>query len=561
MRGLTLLVSLSLALPGARASAQGVTLDHYRAAETPRDGFALARPRSLGHLGFAASLHLDYALAPLRAQTAGARAPVDHQLVGQVGVALGAFDRLVVALRLPVSLVLDGGAAMVGPPAARDPAASGAGLGDLALTLRYRVVGDDADAFALAIQTEATAPIAEAASPSQDLAGEAGVSFTPELLAEVRFAPVRITASAGARFREAAVYRALRVQHELTWGLAIGVDIVPDVLDAMLEGFGATPLDRFGEARASPVELLLGARVRPVAPLYLGLAGGLGLGDGYGAPVFRGVFTIGYADAEALPITEAEPDDIARDAPREDEAAIGRAEAERAEVERARAEREERERWRVPPATRPEYGQLDRDGDHIFDADDRCVLDREDFDEIMDGDGCPEEDADADAVADVVDICPTTPGVESADPATRGCPARAFVSDTGSIVITERVEFATGSDRILPESEGVLGDVLSILLSSESVRTVRVEGHTDDRGRDDANMRLSTARAASVRRWLVERGVDVARLRAWGCGEVHPLAPNRRRADRQRNRRVEFLILDPRPAELAPLREGCEEAP
>lgn len=544
------------------ARAQGVTLDHYRAAETPLDGFAIARPRALGHLGLAASLHLDYALEPLRGSASGTGALlVEHQLAGQLGVAVGAFDRFVGAVRVPVVLMMEGApGATTDPTASRDPVVSGAGIGDLALTLRYRVLGEEDDAFALAIQTEATVPLAEAAGAAQDLAGDAGVTFTPELLVEGRVAPVRFTASVGARFREAAVYRALRVQHELTWGLAVGVDIAPEVLEVMLEGFGTTPLDRFGEASASPVELLLGVRVRPIAPLFVGLAGGVGLGDGYGAPSARAVLMVGYADAEVARIpSEVDPRDEEARRAREAEEATARAAAAAAEAA-AEAERAElaRRAERVDPPTRAEYGQLDRDGDHIVDAEDACLLDREDFDEIADADGCPEEDADEDAVADAIDVCPMTPGVASDDPEVRGCPERAFVSESGSIVITERVEFATGSDRILRESEPVLGDVLAIIQSSEGLRSVRIEGHTDDRGRDDANVRLSRARAASVRRWLIERGVDGSRLAAWGCGEAHPLAPNRSRGDRQRNRRVEFLIVDPRPAELT-LREGCAE--
>lgn len=557
MRAQAVLALALLAAAPSAARAQGVTLDHYRAAETPRDGFAIARPRALGHVGLAASLHLDYALEPLRGSASDTGAPlVDHQMTGQLGLAIGVLDRLVGAVRLPVVLLMEGTQGSDG-----DPRASGAGIGDLALSFRFLLVGDDDEPFALALQTEATVPLAEAASAAQDLAGEAGVSFTPELIAEGRIAPVRVTASVGARFREEAVYAALRVQHELTWGLAVGVDVVTDVLEAMLEAFGTTPLDRFGDALASPVELLLGVRVRPLAPLYVGVAGGLGLGDGYGAPVFRGVLMVGYADAEAARIPRAiDEAALEQELPASAEASAG-ASSVAAPVEPADAQGSDAEAEagpRVEPPVRAEYGQLDRDGDHIVDAEDGCLLDREDFDEIADADGCPEDDADEDGIADGRDACPVTAGVESDEDSTRGCPARAFVSGAGAIVITERVEFATGSDRILPGSEPVLRDVLAIIQSSEGLRTVRIEGHTDDRGRDAANLRLSRARAASVRRWLVERGVDPARLSAWGCGELHPLAPNRTRTERQQNRRVEFLIVDPRPPELA-LRDRCEE--
>jgi outer membrane protein OmpA-like peptidoglycan-associated protein len=111
--------------------------------------------------------------------------------------------------------------------------------------------------------------------------------------------------------------------------------------------------------------------------------------------------------------------------------------------------------------------------------------------------------------------------VASEDPTVSGCPARAYIGERGALVIRDRVEFATGSDRILRASEAVLNDLLSILQSSPDVTRVRIEGHTDDQGADSANIRLSRARAASVRRWLVTHGIAAERLEAWGCGELH----------------------------------------
>ena len=561
MKRLGLLVLAALFTSGIASSAraQGVALDQYRAAETPLDGFVVTRPRTLGHLRAAAGLHLDFALAPLRGSASATGATlVDHELAAQAGIALGLLDRIVVAARLPVVLSMGGPGAAAGAPFLRDPAASGPGLSDLALSGRYRLVGEEEDVFALAMGTEATIPLAEAASSGQDLAGEAGATFTPELAAELRFLPVRITANLGARFRERALYASLRVQHELTWALAVSVDAIPDVLEVMLEGWGTTPIDRFGNAVRSPVEVLLGARVRPLAPLFIGLAGGAGIGDAYGNPELRVVLTAGWADVEGLPAereraraAEAEPETVT-------EAAQSTPEDETVTPDETATETAT-PRDRVVPPGREAYGQLDRDGDRLVDAVDQCVLDREDYDEIEDADGCPEEDADADQVLDVEDACPTTPGVHTDDAETRGCPARAYISERGTIVITERVEFATGSDRILGQSEAVLGDVLAILQSAEDVTRVRIEGHTDDRGRDAANLRLSTARAASVRRWLEAHGIAAERLEAWGCGELHPREPGTSTRARQANRRVEFFIVDPMPPELQ-LREGCVEA-
>jgi len=72
--------------------------------------------------------------------------------------------------------------------------------------------------------------------------------------------------------------------------------------------------------------------------------------------------------------------------------------------------------------------------------------------------------------------------------------------------------------------------------------TVRVEGHTDDTGSLDANMKLSNARAESVVKALVERGVKNERLKAQGFGPTKPRAQGTSKESRTLNRRIEFKI-------------------
>ncbi|HUT77289.1 MAG TPA: OmpA family protein, partial [Polyangia bacterium] len=68
--------------------------------------------------------------------------------------------------------------------------------------------------------------------------------------------------------------------------------------------------------------------------------------------------------------------------------------------------------------------------------------------------------------------------------------------------------------------------------------------HTDDRGKRDYNVDLSERRAQSVRRYLIDVGVEAGRLEAKGFGPEKPLAPNITAGGRARNRRVEFHITD-----------------
>jgi outer membrane protein OmpA-like peptidoglycan-associated protein len=75
------------------------------------------------------------------------------------------------------------------------------------------------------------------------------------------------------------------------------------------------------------------------------------------------------------------------------------------------------------------------------------------------------------------------------------------------------------------------------------VGRVRIEGYTDNVGPPDMNVRLSRERAESVRERLIAHGVPRARLETQGFGESHPTAPNRTRAGRAKNRRVEFVAV------------------
>jgi outer membrane protein OmpA-like peptidoglycan-associated protein len=110
------------------------------------------------------------------------------------------------------------------------------------------------------------------------------------------------------------------------------------------------------------------------------------------------------------------------------------------------------------------------------------------------------------------------------------------------IDIGEKVYFDSGADTIQKRSFELLEQVAGVLKSATYIQKVRVEGHTDDRGKDEYNMELSARRAASVVRFLEERGVTGDRLESQGFGESKPIATNKNEAGRGQNRRVEFMI-------------------
>ena len=89
---------------------------------------------------------------------------------------------------------------------------------------------------------------------------------------------------------------------------------------------------------------------------------------------------------------------------------------------------------------------------------------------------------------------------------------------------------------------------LAELIAAGGPGEIAIEGHTDAKGDDAYNKRLSEQRAAAVKAYLVDKGVDESRLRTIGLGELRPIAPNAKadgsddEAGRQRNRRVEVIL-------------------
>ena len=86
-------------------------------------------------------------------------------------------------------------------------------------------------------------------------------------------------------------------------------------------------------------------------------------------------------------------------------------------------------------------------------------------------------------------------------------------------------------------------DLGELYKSNPQIKQVRVEGHTDSRGSDDYNLKLSQERAGAVRDFLIEYGIAADRLTSVGHGETKPVADNDTSSGRDRNRRVEFNIV------------------
>lgn len=114
------------------------------------------------------------------------------------------------------------------------------------------------------------------------------------------------------------------------------------------------------------------------------------------------------------------------------------------------------------------------------------------------------------------------------------------LAEKGSVAL-RGVLFETGQAAIRPESAAILAEV-GALLKNEPALALEIQGHTDNVGARDANLRLSSERAASVKAHLVATfGVAANRLTTAGFGDTRPVADNATEAGRAQNRRVELL--------------------
>lgn len=110
-----------------------------------------------------------------------------------------------------------------------------------------------------------------------------------------------------------------------------------------------------------------------------------------------------------------------------------------------------------------------------------------------------------------------------------------------SFVLRE-MYFATGKTTILSTSEPALNELYSLLAARPRQR-ICIVGYTDDVGSDRSNQILSEGRAQSIRREMIARGIDGSRIETKGRGERDPIVPNDSEEHRQKNRRVEIVLL------------------
>jgi len=185
----------------------------------------------------------------------------------------------------------------------------------------------------------------------------------------------------------------------------------------------------------------------------------------------------------------------------------------------------------------------DADGDGVFDGIDQCADTPKGA--KVDAKGCP-LDTDKDGVFDGLDQCPDTKAGVKVDE--KGCEivppkAPALFEMEKKTLILEGVNFESDKAELLPESLAVLDKVADSLRDWPEVK-VEIGGHTDATGSSSHNLALSAARAEAVKAYLVSKGIDAARMTTKGYGKTKPIADNKTKEGKAKNRRVELTKLD-----------------
>ena len=565
------------------------------------------------HLAWDLGVWLGYADDPLvlyQLDPNGKRNRVGSLVSGRLGAgiagAIALFDWAQLGFELPISLTQTRDDAILSG-AIPIPVLSGAGLGDLRIVPKIRLLTERVDGMGLALIPMFTL----STGSSGNYFGDDKATFSPMLAFSKKWDVVKMGANFGYTFKNNIKVLDLEVADELFLNAGPGFQFGRLGLDLT---FGLTTAAKgfFKNANQSYGELLGSAKydmgmIMPfVGAGRGGGGGGGGVIRGYGTPDWRVLFGVRFSggrgidsdhdglfdaedrcpqkpedvdqfeDADGCPDTDNDKDgvlDVNDGAPNDPEDKDGFEDADGIPDL-------DNDRDGVPdlldkcplhqgPADSDGCPDTDSDGDGILDGIDKCPSDKEDVDDWKDSDGCPDPDNDRDGVVDTSDECPLVKGplenrgcpdgdrdgdkvVDRKDncpdvPGTienYGCKDKQLVVITGEkLDILDKVYFKTNSSRILARSFPLLRNVASVLKGHPEIEMIEVQGHTDSRGSNRSNLSLSQRRAASVRSFVIGRGIKAGRLRAKGYGETLPIETNDTREGQAANRRVEFNIV------------------
>lgn len=593
-RGPLVLLACAAALTVApRAAAQeqpGYAANHIDMSERGSRWFVLDSVDIQGKGRLALGVVNDLSYRPLVHYNADGNvlgSLIRNQYVMHLGGSVVLADRIRVGVGVPVQVYGDGKVTVIRGVVHRG--ADGAAVGDVRLAVDGRLVGEPGGLATLAAGVALFVPSGSTAAYT----GDGKPRVEPRVAFAGQTSSFAYAAKLGVLFRgRDEAFADGYIGHSVTGAVSGGALLAGGRLLVGPELFGSAVVSG-GDAsgsRTTPVEALLGAHFDAGSNIRLGLAGGAGLTRSYGAPVARGLLSVEWVPGDAKAVVVDPSDDRDGDGIADcvdacsyvygvasaDESKNGcPLDSDNDSVEdtvdacrdepgiasrdpRANGCPQDTDRDGVPDSTdacAQEPGkrtldpktsgcpERDKDGDHVLDAADACPDKAGPANTDPKKNGCPLDlDRDRDGFPNDKDACPDEPGKSDPDPKKNGCPKAFLKGDT--IQIVEQVRFkANGAEIDDTASDDVLDAVLTILKAHPELKSLRVEGHTDNRGNPARNKKLSLARAEAVTKWLETHGIDKQRLTAEGLGAARPLNTNETEVGRTNNRRVEFHVI------------------
>ena len=192
--------------------------------------------------------------------------------------------------------------------------------------------------------------------------------------------------------------------------------------------------------------------------------------------------------------------------------------------------------WQSSATINFRFGNRDRDKDGVLDKDDLCP----EVPGPVENNGCPWPDTDGDGILDKDDACPEVPGLAEFN----GCPkpAEEFAREATGALQGITFDFAKAT---LTSASNVKLDQAAEIIKSSNGGNFLVTGHTDKKGSDAVNLRLSRERAAAVVKALEARGVNEHQLKSTGVGSREAVVPvDASNAEREKDRKVVVQAID-----------------
>jgi len=532
--------ALALLAVTSPAKAESLALNRFDPAPAGDRMFGVPSPFVAGHLTPHVMLLADYAHNPLKLYSVPSDidrgAIVANQLFLHLNAGFALWHRVNLDISVPLAVFQNGDDPSAGGRQFSSP--SSAQFGDLRFGLRVRLLGEYHDPFQLAVGGYVWVPT----GADDSFVSSGQVRGLPQLLLGGRIDErVVWSAAAGPQIQGASTFANVDQGTMFKWGAGFGFLLLENRhLQIGPEAYGAVTL-RDVQKRTTNAEILLDVRYRIIDDLEVAAGAGPGLTSGVGTPDFRGLLSLAYTpEQKQAPVSAP----LAAPLPPADRDQDGILDTNDACPDvKGIADEDPKKNGCPPPAP------VDTDGDGIFDPEDACATVKGIADEDPKKNGCPPpKDSDQDGIFDPVDACPAEKGPADDDPTKNGCPKSVRVVEN-EIVILEQVQFDTGKATIKQASNELLNEVAQVLTQHPEMTKIEVQGHTDNRGAAGLNKKLSQARADAVRKALVQLGVSADRLVTKGYGPDKPIDENSTDEGRQRNRRVQFVILDKQPKE------------